>query len=80
MAPQLGRCVKKTSRSRTQCDNAVLSCTRSNGFRRKVLELMAIKIVIADDHEMVRRGLASLLAGSEIKIVGEATPRSPRAS
>jgi DNA-binding NarL/FixJ family response regulator len=41
---------------------------------------MAIKIVIADDHEMVRRGLASLLAGSEIKIVGEATPRSPRAS
>jgi len=34
---------------------------------------MAIKIVIADDHEVVRRGLTSLLAGSEIKIVGEAT-------
>ena len=33
---------------------------------------MAIKIVIADDHVVVRRGLTSLLAGSEIKIVGEA--------
>jgi DNA-binding NarL/FixJ family response regulator len=34
---------------------------------------MAIKVVIADDHEVVRRGLVSLLAGSEVKIVGEAT-------
>ena len=34
---------------------------------------MAIKVVIADDHEVVRRGLVSLLAGSDIKIVGEAT-------
>jgi DNA-binding NarL/FixJ family response regulator len=33
---------------------------------------MAIKVVIADDHEVVRRGLVSLLAGSEVKIVGEA--------
>ena len=33
---------------------------------------MSIKVVIADDHEVVRRGLVSLLAGSEIKIVGEA--------
>jgi DNA-binding NarL/FixJ family response regulator len=34
---------------------------------------MAIKVVIADDHEVVRRGLVSLLAGSEVKIVGEAS-------
>ncbi len=34
---------------------------------------MAIKVVIADDHEVVRRGLVSLLAGSDIKIVGEAS-------
>jgi len=34
---------------------------------------MPIKVVIADDHEVVRRGLVSLLAGSEVKIVGEAT-------
>jgi DNA-binding NarL/FixJ family response regulator len=34
---------------------------------------MAVKVVIADDHEVVRRGLVSLLAGSEVKIVGEAT-------
>ena len=34
---------------------------------------MSIKLVIADDHEVVRRGLVSLLAGSEVKIVGEAT-------
>ena len=33
---------------------------------------MSVKVVIADDHEVVRRGLASLLAGSEVKIVGEA--------
>jgi DNA-binding NarL/FixJ family response regulator len=34
---------------------------------------MAVKVVIADDHEVVRRGLASLLAGSDVKIVGEAS-------
>lgn len=34
---------------------------------------MAIKIVIADDHEVVRTGLKSLLAGTDIKIVGEAS-------
>ena len=34
---------------------------------------MSVKVVIADDHEVVRRGLASLLSGSEVKIVGEAT-------
>ena len=33
---------------------------------------MSVKVVIADDHEVVRRGLVSLLAGSEVKIVGEA--------
>jgi DNA-binding NarL/FixJ family response regulator len=33
---------------------------------------MPVKVVIADDHEVVRRGLVSLLAGSEVKIVGEA--------
>ncbi len=37
------------------------------------LRHMAIKVVIADDHEVVRRGLVSLLAGSDVKIVGEAT-------
>ena len=33
---------------------------------------MSVKVVIADDHEVVRRGLVSLLAGSEVKILGEA--------
>ena len=33
---------------------------------------MGIKIVIADDHEVVRTGLKSLLAGTDIKIVAEA--------
>ena len=37
------------------------------------LRHMAIKVVIADDHEVVRRGLVSLLAGSDVKIIGEAT-------
>lgn len=33
---------------------------------------MAIRLIIADDHEMIRRGLASLLQGTDIEIVGEA--------
>lgn len=33
---------------------------------------MAIRLLIADDHEVVRRGLVVLLAGSDIEIVAEA--------
>ncbi len=33
----------------------------------------AVKVVVVDDHELVRQGLASLLKDSEIRIVGEAT-------
>src|SRR5262245_41993038 len=33
---------------------------------------MSIKVLVADDHEVVRHGLASLLSGSDIKIVAEA--------
>ena len=33
---------------------------------------MSVKIVIADDHELVRSGLRTLLADSEIEIIGEA--------
>jgi DNA-binding NarL/FixJ family response regulator len=33
---------------------------------------VSIKLLVADDHEVVRSGLASLLAGSDIKIVAEA--------
>jgi len=33
---------------------------------------MAIKAVVADDHQAVRLGVSSLLEGSEIKVVGEA--------
>lgn len=34
---------------------------------------MSIKLLIADDHEVVRCGLRSLLAGADIEIVAEAT-------
>ena len=34
---------------------------------------MSVKVLVADDHEVVRTGLASLLAGSDIKIVAEAS-------
>jgi DNA-binding NarL/FixJ family response regulator len=34
---------------------------------------MTVKILVADDHEVVRAGLKSLLASTDIKIVGEAT-------
>jgi DNA-binding NarL/FixJ family response regulator len=34
---------------------------------------MPIKIVIADDHEVVRSGLRSIFSGTDIKIVGEAS-------
>ena len=33
---------------------------------------MAVNVVIADDHEVVRKGLVGLLAGSDVKIVAEA--------
>ncbi|MBI3838841.1 MAG: response regulator transcription factor, partial [Planctomycetia bacterium] len=33
---------------------------------------MTVKLLVADDHEVVRTGLSSLLAGSEIKIIAEA--------
>src|SRR5882672_11506525 len=33
---------------------------------------MSIKLLIADDHEVVRSGLKSLLAGTDIKVVAEA--------
>jgi DNA-binding NarL/FixJ family response regulator len=34
--------------------------------------VMSIRLLICDDHEVIRTGLASLLAGTEIEIVGEA--------
>ena len=34
---------------------------------------MGINVVVADDHEVVRSGLESLLSGSEISIVGQAS-------
>jgi len=34
---------------------------------------MGLKVLIADDHEMVRSGLKSLLAGTDIKVVAEAS-------
>lgn len=34
---------------------------------------MTIKIMIADDHEVVRRGLKSLVEGTEVAVVAEAT-------
>ncbi len=33
---------------------------------------MTVRLLVADDHEVIRTGLASLLAGSEIEIVAEA--------
>jgi DNA-binding NarL/FixJ family response regulator len=35
--------------------------------------LMSIKLLVCDDHEVIRTGLATLLAGTDIEIVGEAT-------
>jgi DNA-binding NarL/FixJ family response regulator len=34
---------------------------------------MSIKVLVADDHEIVRTGLKSLLADTDIKVVAEAT-------
>ena len=33
---------------------------------------MTIKLLIADDHEVVRSGLKSLVSGTDIKVVAEA--------
>ena len=34
---------------------------------------MSIRMLVADDHEVVRSGLASILEGTDIEIVGEAS-------
>ncbi len=34
---------------------------------------MSVRLLIADDHEVIRAGLATLLEGSDIQIVGQAT-------
>ena len=34
---------------------------------------MAYKVIIADDHEVVRAGLKSLVAGTDIRIIAEAS-------
>jgi DNA-binding NarL/FixJ family response regulator len=33
---------------------------------------MAIRVLVCDDHDVIRTGLASLLAGTDIQIIGEA--------
>jgi DNA-binding NarL/FixJ family response regulator len=33
---------------------------------------MSVKLLVCDDHEVIRTGLATLLAGTELEIVGEA--------
>lgn len=33
---------------------------------------MSVKLLVCDDHEVIRTGLATLLAGTEIEIIGEA--------
>lgn len=33
---------------------------------------MSIRVLVADDHEVVRSGLAGLLAGTEVEVVGQA--------
>ncbi len=38
----------------------------------KVQQAMAIRVLIADDHEVVRSGLKSLLQGPQVEVVGEA--------
>jgi len=37
---------------------------------------MSVRLLIADDHEVIRTGLRSLLAGTDIEIVGEAASGS----
>ena len=37
---------------------------------------MAVKVLVVDDHEVVRTGIASLLSGSNVKIVAEASTSS----
>jgi len=43
-----------------------------NGFIIREMP-MSIRLLVADDHQVIRTGLVSLLAGTEIEIVAEAT-------
>ena len=40
---------------------------------RELRTVMTIKLLVADDHHVVRTGLATLFAGSDIEIIGEAS-------
>ena len=37
---------------------------------------MAVKVVVVDDHEVVRTGIVSLFEGSDVKVVGQASSGS----
>ena len=34
---------------------------------------MSIRVLVADDHEVVRCGLVNLVTGTDIEVIGEAT-------
>ena len=54
-------------------DSKRLALPRTGATSTKFLEIpMSVKVLICDDHQVIRTGLASLFAGSEIEIVGEA--------
>ena len=44
-----------------------------------VEKAMSVRVLIADDHEVVRMGLRSMFAGSDVEIVAEAGSGGDRA-
>ncbi len=54
--------------ARHRCSTSLLDIIDAG----KVQQAMAIRVLIADDHEVVRSGLKSLLHGSEVTVIGEA--------
>ena len=41
---------------------------------------MTVRLLVADDHEVIRTGLATLLAGTDIEIVAEAATGNQKGS
>ena len=65
--------ITTVSSDRSEGDNAALVLSTNQAAKKKQTNGSKIRVLVADDHAVVRQGLCSLLAGyDDIEVVGEA--------
>lgn len=65
--------ITTVSSERPEGDNAALVVSTDQAAKRKTVNGSKIRVLVTDDHAVVRQGLCSLLAGyDDIEVVGEA--------